>query len=574
MVHWMHLTSFALFNNMEKFILRFILLFRSIWESLGVNYAQFKIILETKVTLDNRKPITFKKRNTGKSSSSTSIIQFIMYMIIGLMFMVILILIPDRYLALALMLLCFTSMLSITLVSDFSPILLDTRDQYIIMPKPVSDRTVALSRITFIAIKLFNQIIALCLPLVVYVLFNWDITGIFLLILQLLLSTLIALVFVNGFYMISIKYLSIQKFKDIIAYIQIGLSLIIFLAYYLGPNLIQKIVESQLTIEQLKFLWIFPSTWVASFQSLLQGDHSLQSIIFSILGLVVPFFGIYACTKLFSRGFNAKIAALASSDTPLSETGHSISNTGKQRPFYKKLGASICSSPLEEAGFSIVWLISSKTREFKQQLYPSLAYLPIYFIFLFLRTGKGLPFAETLDKLRDSGLYIIMFYLSLLTILTVFQLITQSNKYKAAWIYYAAPIDRPGQFMTGVLKACLVKYVLPFNILFFCICVPLFGISSINDLLLSSAVGGIESILIMLFLVKNYPFSKASQSSSKALVNLLILGLLGLLGYLHKVIFQYELLVWGLAAIGWLLFFIMLKYLQKDDWKSLTFDDN
>ena len=559
---------------MERYILRFILLFRGVWENLGVNFAQFKIILETKVTLDNRKPITFKKRNTGKSSSSSSIIQFIMYMIIGLMFMVIPILIPDRYLALAIMLLCFTSMLSITLVSDFSPILLDTRDQYIIIPKPVNDRTITLSRITFIAIKLFNQVIALCLPLLIYVLFNWNVSAIFLLVLQLLLSTLVALVFVNGFYLIAIKYLPIQKFKDIITYLQIGLSMIIFLAYYLGPNLIQTIVESHLTIEQLKFLWLFPSTWIASFQSLLLGDHSSQIILFSVLGIVVPLFGIYACTHLFSSGFNAKIASLASADTPLPETAENISYNASKRPFYKKLATSLCSSPLEEAGFSIVWLISSKTREFKQQLYPSLAYLPIYFIFLFLRTGEGLSLSEKLKKLGESGLYVIMFYLSLLTILTVFQLITQSNKYKAAWIYYVTPIDRPGQFMTGVLKACLIKYVLPFNILFLCICIPLFGISALNDLLLSSAIGGIESILIMLFLVKNYPFSKASQSNSKALINLLILGLLGLLGYLHKVIFQYELLIWGLAALGWILFFIMLKYLQKEDWKSLAFDDN
>ncbi len=570
----MHPILLLLFNNMEKFILRFILLFKGIWESLGVNYRQFKIILETKITLENRKPITFKKRNTGKSSSSSSIIQFIMYIFIGLMFMAILILIPNRYLALAIMLLCFTSMLSITLVSDFSPILLDTRDQYIIIPKPVNDRTIALSRITFIAIKLFNQVIALCLPVLVYVLFNWDSIAIFLLVLQLLLSTLVALVFVNGFYLIAIKYLPIQKFKDIITYIQIGLSLIIFLSYYLGPNLIQTIVESQLTIEQLKFLWIFPSTWIASFQSLFQGNPSSQIILFSILGLVVPFFGVYACTQLFSGGFNAKIAALASPDTPLTENTKVISQSGTRRPFYKKLAASVCASPLEEAGFSIIWLISSKTREFKQQLYPSLAYLPIYFIFLFLRTGEGLPFAEKLFKLKASGLYIIMFYLSLLTILTVFQLITQSNKYKAAWIYYVTPIDHPGQFMTGVLKACLIKYVLPFNILFLCVCIPLFGIGSINDLLLSSAVGGIESILIMLFLVKNYPFSKASQSSSKALVNLLILGLLGFLGYLHKIIFQHESLIWGLAALGWILFFMMLKYIQKEDWKSLAFDDN
>ncbi|WP_343564304.1 hypothetical protein [Sphingobacterium sp.] len=559
---------------MERYLLRFILLFRGVWENLGVNFPQFKIILETKVTLDNRKPITFRKRNTGKSSSSSSIIQFIMYMIIGLMFMVILILIPDPYLALAIMLLCFTSMLSITLVSDFSPILLDTRDQYIIIPKPVNDRTITLSRITFITIKLFNQVIALSLPLLIYVLFNWNVFAIFLLVLQLLLSTLVALVFVNGFYLISIKYLPIQKFKDIITYLQIGLSMIIFLAYYLGPNLIQTIVESQLTIEQLKFLWLFPSTWIASFQSLLLGDHSPQIILFSVLGLVVPLFGIYACTHLFSSGFNAKIAGLANADTSLPETAENISYNSAKRPLYKKLGTSLCSSPLEEAGFSIVWLISSKTREFKQQLYPSLAYLPIYFIFLFLRTGEGLSLSEKLKKLGESGLYVIMFYLSLLTILTVFQLITQSNKYKAAWIYYVTPIDRPGQFMTGVLKACLIKYVLPFNILFLCICVPLFGISALNDLLLSSAIGGIESILIMLFLVKNYPFSKASQPNSKALINLLILGLLGLLGYLHKVIFQYELLIWGLAALGWILFFIMLKYLQKEDWNSLAFDDN
>jgi hypothetical protein len=86
------------------------------------------------------------------------------------------------------MLLSFISMLSITLVSDFSPILLDTRDQYIIMPRPVNDKTLAISRITFIAIKLFNQVIALTLPVLIYVLFNWDIVSVFLLCLQLILS--------------------------------------------------------------------------------------------------------------------------------------------------------------------------------------------------------------------------------------------------------------------------------------------------------------------------------------------------------------------------------------------------
>ncbi|MDM1294755.1 hypothetical protein HX021_10695 [Sphingobacterium sp. N143] len=560
---------------MEKFIVKFVLLFRGLWENLGVNFDQFKIILNTKVILENRKPISFKKRNSGKSSASASILQFILYLIFGLMFMAILVMVPDKYLAVSILLLCFTSMLSITLISDLSPILLDTRDQYIILPRPVNDRTMAISRIAFIAIKLCNQVIALSLPVFIYVLLDWGLAAAFLLGVQLLLGALISLVFINGFYLISIKYLPIKKFKDLISYIQIVLSLILFLSYYIGPNLIQTIVESQLTMGQLKFLWIFPSTWIASFQPLLVGNFSFHVIILSLLGIMVPLSGIYACTQLFSRGFTAKVAALSNADIPQTETTAYRARKNKTRvPLYQVIRPKVCSTPLEEAGFGITWLISSQTREFKQQLYPSLAYLPIYFIFLFLRTGEGLSMAEKLVKLRESGLYIIMFYLSLLTILTVFQLITQSNKYKAAWIYYVTPIQQPGQFMTGVLKACLIKYVLPFHILFLCVCIPLFGIAAVNDLLLSAAIGGIESILIMLFLVKNYPFSKASHPSSKAIINLLILGLLGLIGFLHKIIFQHELLIWVLAGIGWLIFFMMLRYLQKEEWKSLAYDDN
>ncbi|MGE8299432.1 MAG: hypothetical protein ACN6OW_07675, partial [Sphingobacterium paramultivorum] len=65
-----------------------------------------------------------------------------------------------------------------------------------------------------------------------------------------------------------------------------------------------------------------------------------------------------------------------------------------------------------------------------------------------------------------------------------------------------------------------------------------------------------------------------SQSNSKAITNLLILGLLGILGYLHKTIFHYETLIWILAGLAWVVFFFMLKYLQREDWKGLAYDDN
>jgi hypothetical protein len=182
---------------------------------------------------------------------------------------------------------------------------------------------------------------------------------------------------------------------------------------------------------------------------------------------------------------------------------------------------------------------------------------------------------EKIERVNASGLYIMMFYLSLLTVLTVFQLVTKSEKYKAAWIYYAAPIRQTGELMSGVLKAAFLKYFIPFNLIFFIICVPLFGVHVINDILLATAIGGIECVLIILFLVKSFPFSQATENGkSRVLINLFVLGLLAFVGYLHIVIHEYELIIWVITVLVWIVFLLMIKYLKKENWKSLAFDDN
>jgi len=79
----------------------------------------------------------------------------------------------------------------------------------------------------------------------------------------------------------------------------------------------------------------------------------------------------------------------------------------------------------------------------------------------------------------------------------------------------------------------------------------------------------------MLFLVKSYPFSQAAENGkSRVLINLLVLGLLALVGYLHIVINEYEMIIWVATIIAWIIFLIMIKYLKKENWKSLAFDDN
>ncbi|MEJ5144940.1 MULTISPECIES: hypothetical protein [unclassified Sphingobacterium] len=557
---------------MQKLTLKFILLFSKLWTSIGIDVAQLRIIIETKLTIDDRRPLaSFTKNQNKKPAKNSTWFQFFIFSLMGLMFLSFVIIIPDKFLATSLFLTFILSILSLSLITDFSTILLDNKDQYIILPRPVNDKTVAFSRILYMLIKISTQLLPITLPALIYVFISWNIFAASMFLIQIVIAALIAVFFVNIFYSLCLRFLSIQKFKDTISYIQIFFSIFIFLGYQIGPRVMQSFTEGENSIYHLKLLWISPGTWIASFQAMLVKDFSGLTLIFASLSIILLIVAILGSSQLFSKDFNNKIAQLAIGDSPVKK--EELSQEGKIS-FYKKIEKIFTNTPLEKAGFSIIWLITSRSREFKMQLYPTMAYLPIYFIFLFLQ-GKNNTLAEQIDRVNTSGLYIMIFYLSLFTVLTVFQLITKSEKYKAAWIYYAAPIQQTGELMSGVLKSAFLKYFVPFNLIFLIICVPLFGAHVTNDILLATAIGGIESVLVMLFLVKSFPFSQSIENGkSRTIINLFILGLLALVGYLHIVIHEYEIIIWVITIIAWIIFLIMIKYLKKENWKSLAFDDN
>lgn len=537
---------------------------------MDINVAQLKLIIETKLTIDDRRPITsFARNKNDKASKYSTWLQFFILLVMGIIFLMFIYTIPDIFLASSIFFTMVLSMLSLSFITDFASILLDNKDQYIILPRPVNDKTLAFSRILYMLIKISTQLLALSLPVLIFVFINWNIISSIVFVIQIMLSALIAVFFVNIFYSLCLKFFSIQKFKDFISYIQIFFSIFIFFGYQIGPRVMRNIVEGANGVSSLKLLWFSPGTWIASFQGLLSQDSSLMTVSFSVLSLLLLVVAIKGASQLFSKDFNSRIAQLATGDIVVEGREK---HDGSKVPFHKKMEKLFTRNPLEKAGFSIVWLITGRSREFKMQLYPTLGYLPVYFVFLFMQ-GNGLSLTEKIENIETSGLYIMMFYFSLLTVLTVFQLVTKSEKYKAAWIYYAAPIQYKGQLMSGVLKASFLKYFVPFNLLFLMICIPLFGVDVVNDILLATAIGGVECVLLILFVVKSYPFSQAYQNGkSRALVNILILGILGAVGYVHILLHNYEMLIWMGCVLFWILFLLLIQILKKENWKSLVYE--
>ncbi|SEM63153.1 hypothetical protein SAMN05216436_10643 [bacterium A37T11] len=561
---------------MNKFFLFLVRTLSPVWTNLGVDPRQLLIILSVKLRMDDRNPrASFGKQAKEKKTTYATVLQFFMLLLMGSFFMAFFFMVQDHFVASSLYFLSVMSVLSLSLVADFSTILLDTRDQYIILPRPVSDRTVAIARIVHIAIKVLSQLLALGLPAFCYFLFlsHWSLALIF--ILQFLIAGLMSIFAVNLFYLFFLRVLNAQRFKDIISYLQIFLSILIFSAYYVGPKLLSSPFIQQLRIEHSAWTWVLPPVWIASLQQI--GAKPLQEfvIVLAILALVTPILALWLTSRIFSSGFGGKLAALGAGDIPSEKIG--LHSKPKGNSFYKLLGQLFTTSHLERAGFNIVWLISGRSREFKQQLYPTLAYLPVYFIFLiFLNGNKGdqQSFAGKLAIVESNGLYVVMYYMALLSLMTVLQLVSTSNQFKAAWVYYVSPVSKPGELMSGVLKAGFIKFFIPFSFFFLAISLPLFGFKVLNDLLLSVAIGGIEAVIIALFVLKAYPFSRpVGKINNKFLVNIMLMSFIGLFGYAHYFFIKHELVIWVATAIMWGIFLIMLRYFKDDKWESLGYAD-
>lgn len=541
---------------------------------MGVDVGKLRLILNVKLTLDDRRPLTALKTSSAskkKETSGSSILQFVIMVIMGAVFLVYFLFVNDAYVAYSLYFLSLMCVLALMLVADFSTILIDTRDQYIVLPRPVDDRTFAVSRIVHIGILLLGLLAGLALPGLIYTSIAHGLLAAAIFVFQTAVAGILTLLLVNQFYLMMIKWLSPPRLKDLIAAFQIVFSVVIFASYYFGPVLLRSEWIQRFHIQESAWSWLLPPVWIASLQQLLVVPVSLLTVVLSVLGITAPVGALWLVIRIFSEGFNDKLAALAGGDV---QPGQSKIDAQPKRTWGGWLAHLLARTPLESAGFNIVWLITGRSREFKQKLYPTFAYIPVYFVFMFF-VGFGnrdtpRSFEEKLEQLREGGTFLILFYLSLFTLMSVFQFITQNERFKAAWVYRAAPIHTPGVFMSGVLIAALAKFFFPFILVLALVAIPFTGFSILNDALLAAAIGSIEALLIALFVMKAYPFSQPlKQAGGSFISTMLIMGLIGLLGYGHYTIMNYEWLVWAAAFTAWAIFAVMLRYFRKDEWAAL-----
>ncbi|MCY4780574.1 hypothetical protein ORI89_13005 [Sphingobacterium sp. UT-1RO-CII-1] len=547
---------------MGKITLRFLILFTPVFKRMGLDVRQLKLILSVKLTCDDR-TVSQLFGSTGhkrKSGKYMSFFAFFMHLVVGLMVMMVALVIPDRLTGFGLGIATYSFLLAVFLINDFSSILFDTKDQYIILPKPVSDSTFMAVRILHMAVKLLNVAFAVSLPLVIYSGFEYGVLALLALVFSLFLACLVALFGVSLFYLLALRWLPLSQIKRAIAYIQIFLSLLILAGYMVVPRLLKIDALQDLTIAEEWWLWVLPSVWPVGWFEMVVGGLNSTTLALLFLSILFPFLAVFFVRFFLAKGFMDKIFAMGQAEVNVNEKKHKSGIWGK------RLALALTRKGPEEAAFLHVWYMTGRSQKLKMQLYPTLVYVPLYFVFIFFMRGEEATLAEQYANLMETGRYIVVFYLASISLFGVLQLITRSEVYKAAWMYYVAPIKKDGEVISGALKAVIIKYYLSFMLLFAIVSVFMFGVSVVNDVLLATSLGLILTIVLALFAIRDYPFSLPEKATNnRSLLTGLVAGFMFLLAFLHVQIYKMENLVWGAAIALTLIAWLMFVYLKREN---------
>src|SRR6266568_2875143 len=129
---------------MDKIIFFFLRFFRKSINASGADFDQVELIVSNKLKMDNRKSLN--PNNTKKQPNYSLWIQYGMYLFYGILMSLIISQSNNPYTGFFITFTLLIFMLALNMIADFSTVLLDTRDNTIILPRPVSEKTYLLTR--------------------------------------------------------------------------------------------------------------------------------------------------------------------------------------------------------------------------------------------------------------------------------------------------------------------------------------------------------------------------------------------------------------------------------------------
>lgn len=565
-------------NKVNIFLLKLFLFPKALYQKLGCDVKQLEAILTLKLLMDDRRPNSFqqirnKNTNEAKVVNNATLWSMFTSLIMGLFFLMFFFS-DDAVTNITLFFFAFFVLLALTLISDFTNVLLDVRDNFIILPKPVSDRTFVLAKLLHIVIHIIKLVVPLALPTLIFLVINKGIISSVLLFPFIILSILFTVFFINAFYIFILKITTPEKFKTIITYVQIVFAIAIYGASQILPRSLGKI-SGNFNVSSIKGIQYLPMYWLAkAWNALCTFNFSTSNFVYLTLSVTVPVVCMWVVIKFFAPSFNQKLSQIAGSGSSSNPTAKSTLKTQQKTAYSSWWAKILTTSKAEKMGFIFTWKMMLRSRDFKVKVYPGIGYMIVIFFVSALRSDNGI--STVMAKLHHEPKYALMaclffIYFSIMMIMTALGGIAMSDKFKAAWIYFITPIYDPGEILAGSIKATIVMFFVPIAVLATTIGIGLIGFAALPNLLLAVINVLLITVLISIVSVHHFPFSSSINKPgfSTVIKSFLTLIAAGLIAVLHYFIMDKTIVVIAVTIASSVATYFLFKVIYNYNWSKI-----
>jgi hypothetical protein len=555
---------------MINLFIRVFRVFGGLLSLVGVDRDLFFLILKLKLTLDQRRPISGVHTNPAKKTNRSLWITILVFALFGLLMGLGLLWIDSPLVALTVVNACVMTMLGLTLVADFTNVLVDTTDNTILLPRPVNDRTLFAVRAAHIISYLSLLSLALSSGTLVIGAFAYH--PAFPLVYFVVLICLLFLVvfFVYLFYLIAMRFTDMERFRDLILYFQIAMTIFVFGGYQVMPRLMDMKEIHSLHIEDQWWIYLFPPVWFAAPLDLLQGYKGSWQIILCALSVGIPLICFFLVIRYLAPGFSRALVSLETSGPHRRVEGVWRK---RRRRWKSKISKLWCKGVEERAAFILLWSLASRDRPFKLATYPMVAFVFLLMGVFLLKEEQGIGYA--LERMSHTKEHLFFLYFACwVGPLAIIQL-RYNDFFEAAWIYYALPVEKPGAILSAGLKVILTRFSIPLFGFIALATLAVWGPSIIGDVFLVLCVLFLSSLLAASLFARRFPFSEkrtGQQASGQTGRSFVFLISLATAGGIH---FGLTFVPWGVPGailVSCLLVVFGFRTYRQLDWSSFRKD--
>ena len=549
---------------MTSLALKFLDIFRNWFTAAGIDYNQLRTIVSIKLTMDNRRHIVAFAKRKKKEPTNSFRSTFLIYLFMSLFTALMLFNYSSFTLAGIIFFTYIMMMIGMTLITDFSSVLLDTSDNTIILPRPVDSRTLFFSRIVHISIYLGQLAAGLTLIPLLVIVYKYSVVFSIVFLIAIILAIIFSLIVTLAAYLVIMRFTSEERLKNMINYLQIGMTMFLVGGYQLGPRLMAQLEYQNFEINRWSL--IIPPAWMTGMMEAIQSNRwdglHLTLTAFSFL---IPVGGSYVVLKYLTPSFSKKLSRMDGSN----ETQTSKEN--KRSPVFM-IASRVTRSTVERSAFDLVYNILGRDRKIKLKIYPTFGYA-LVFALVFLITGQR-NVNNVMEDLGNSQYFVFLIYVVFMVLQVAVHEISYADDHKASWMFFAAPIEKPGEILTGSIKAIMVRLFIPAYLIISILVILTWGTAAIDDLLF----GFFNNFLIILVLVivnpYRLPFSippnvkSQTGSFARSLITLLLVGGIGLV---HYFLSQWSIVLWIFMPVQMIAIYLLLHYYRSVSWSQIEF---